>query len=323
MTKFIKNIVRQVVRHDDISILALPYNGVYDDTFAELTQTSYHCVKEGLQTLMGKIVNIEEPYPHLAWLTESHTLFKHDATFDFILCHNRIAQWTQAQNLAQQLHIPILIIDHLAPSRNAPIDKINQCRQATDSIISIATNQAAYEAWNSEEIIYDAIPIPDYEDERISEVMIIGNFLPQEFELVKSVVEPYDNSHIVGHNPGLSAPFTSFEELEERLLQTQIYIHMATEVTLPHHLLTAMACGCAIVATKNPATESIFDSTNAKLVDSVDDIHDAVKTVLRDQKMRDDLGNAAKEIIQQHFTQQQFVSNWKPVLNRMKEEVYS
>jgi glycosyltransferase involved in cell wall biosynthesis len=138
--------------------------------------------------------------------------------------------------------------------------------------------------------------------------MRIAGYGPEENELKKLVKELNLEDHVT------FLGYVSEEDKFKNCLSSKITVVPSRWDCLPITLLEAMACGkCIIASNVGGIPDVIEDGVDGLLFESenVEDLADKIITLLKDEKLREDMGRAAKEKAKQY--------DWSKIAERTVE----
>ena len=111
----------------------------------------------------------------------------------------------------------------------------------------------------------------------------------------------------------------SYKDYLSVLQNSSVHVHLSAPLFLSWSLLEAMSCACTIVSSDNaPVNEVIEHDKNGKLVPffDVDKLTQEVLSLLKDNPEAQRLGQAARELVLNHYDQKQCIKKWKNLILR-------
>lgn len=241
---------------------------------------------------------------------------------DVVLSQNKFGQFDIAKRIANRLNIPLVSLEHTLPHPgwgNGPKVKLKQ--QRGDINIFISEHSMQEWGWGQGEgrVIHHGIDTelfsPDNSIHRKPQCLsVVNDWINRDwccgFHFWKKATEGLP-CFVVGDTPHLSKPAASLEELVWRYQQSAIFVNTATVSPIPTVLLEAMACGCAIVSTRNPMIEDVIQhSVNGYMADTPEDMKYVLGNLLGNEDECRRLGEAARETILTKFPLPLFVDAW-------------
>jgi hypothetical protein len=120
---------------------------------------------------------------------------------------------------------------------------------------------------------------------------------------------------LIGDNPGLSKPATSFEELRKLIGEAKIFLGTATISPFSMSYLEAMSCGCAMVVAATCSVPDYLDDSCAFLFSPhrPQDGRDYLINLMSDKDMAAEFGAKARERAKT-MTMEGFVNKWNNLL---------
>jgi len=128
------------------------------------------------------------------------------------------------------------------------------------------------------------------------------------------------NVKVVGDTEGLSKPASSIEELVNEYNSCSVYFNSSTLSPIPTSLLEAMSCGCAVVSTATcMIPEIIKNGYNGYISNNEEELTYYLKLVMKDERVRKELGNNARQTILDKFYEKTFINEWNKLFNSVYE----
>jgi len=129
---------------------------------------------------------------------------------------------------------------------------------------------------------------------------------------------------VVGDTPGLSKPAASIPELVMRYREAQVFINTSLISPVPTALLEAMSCGCPVVSTATcMIPEVIQHGVNGFMSNDPRELGEYCRILLADEKLREQMGAAARQTILDRFSMGKFVANWNRVFEQAANIVFT
>lgn len=252
-----------------------------------------------------------------------------DVDFDLILCQNKFGQYPVAKQLAGELHLPLVCLEHTLPMKEWG-NSIGEFKQMKGNI-NIFISEYSRDKWGWKEdeanIIHHGIDTdmfsPGDEPKQLHALSVVNDFANRDwccgYNLWKEVTTGLPTK-LVGNNPGLSKPASSVHELVQSYRQAKVFLNTSLVSPIPTVLLEAMSCGCAIVSTDTcMIPEVIEDGKNGFLCSTAKELRQKVELLLEDNELNQRLGSAARQTILDNFNMQDFIANWQRVFDTAKD----
>lgn len=250
--------------------------------------------------------------------------------FDFILVQSKFGQFQLAQNLNQQLGLPIVCLEHTLPTPSTMSkSQIDQMRQMKGNV-NIFISEFSRSAWQIDgEVIHHGLDTNTFIDnpsiEKDKTVLTVANdFVNRDYCLNFRGWQRITNGlniKLVGDTKGLSEPARSINELVEFYNKCSVYLNTSTLSPIPMSLLEAMSCGCAVVSTSTcMIPEIIKNGYNGYISNDETELRNYIQLILNDDNLRKELGKNARETVVQKFSESKFINNWNILFDKVYEE---
>lgn len=245
--------------------------------------------------------------------------------YDFILVQSKFGQFQAAQQINQQLSIPIICLEHTIPT-TSDLNQINTIKNMIGDI-NIFISEFSRKTWNiNGTVIHHGVDsnlfAPNKNNKNNSVLTVANDFIKRDYCLNysgwKRVVEGL-NIRIVGDTEGLSSPANSLDELVNEYNSCSVYFNSSTLSPIPTSLLEAMSCGCAVVSTATcMIPEIIINGENGFISNNEKQLREYIELLLSDEDLRNKVGNNARQTIIDKFSEKRFIEQW----NRVFDSVY-
>lgn len=247
-----------------------------------------------------------------------------------ILSQNKFGQFQILSQIAKQNNLPLLSIEHTLPFigwSNNQREQIKNMRGDINAFIS----EYSVEQWgfslndSSVRIIHHGIDTEVFKpsnSERTGNILTVANdFINRDwclnYKQFEEVTKDLERT-IVGDTKGLSEPAQNIEELVSFYQKHKIYLNTAHISPIPTSLLEAMSCGCAVVSCNTAAIpDYVVHGENGLLVNNTEEMKKAVKLLMDDAAMTEELGRNARYTIKTRFNLDLFVQNWKNLIGEL------
>jgi hypothetical protein len=247
--------------------------------------------------------------------------------FDVVLSQNKFGQFQIAKSIADQLHLPLVSIEHTLPMPNWGQEVLDQLKAMRGNVnLFISAYSRAKWGWADKEAGYvhhgvdtDIFKPTTPYDKRHSRVLsVVNDWINRDwccgFRLWQETVRGLE-VQVVGKTPGLSEPARDVYELRDFYAEAGIFLNTSTVSPVPTALLEAMSAGCAVVSTNNCMIPEVINSgENGLLGNTAEDLRRHLDFLLMNPDARAKLGAAARKTIEDHFGMKKFVDSWDMVL---------
>lgn len=247
---------------------------------------------------------------------------------DLVLSQNKFGQFPVAVQIAKQLNVPLISLEHTLPPPNTTRARLVQTKQMRgDMNIFISEYSRKAWGWSEDEadVIHHGIDTTIFNPYDIQPsvredvvLSVVNDWINRSwccgFDIWRAITnwpEPSLPVKVVGDTPGLSEPTKSIEEIAEIYRTSRVFLNTSTVSPIPTALLEAMASGCAVVSTNNCMIPDIIThGKNGFLSNDPGELKGYCELLLRDDKMANALGEAARNTIIEMFNLGDFVENW-------------
>ena len=319
MASAVGSLLRKITRkEDDIwNVLTFDTHERQQTNFCKCNVECYAFTTQGLKEWNELYAPIPKNYTRL-----QPQVIPEDLEFDLVLGHNRMAHYNIAKQLSNQLHIPLVYIEHCLPVPNWPQDNILQLTNLPVDLKIYITDYNK-QRWLSEDGIVinhcvDTEIFKPKEIEKQKHILTVANEYPQRdwclgFNIYKEVTENLPTKP-VGNSPGFSEAAKDLNELVNFYQESKIFLNTSTVSPIPSSMLEAAACGCAIVSTNNCATPEFFTHEyDAYLSDNPKDIKKYLEYLLDNKKECERIGQNARNTILKKCSVNRYVNQWHEV----------
>jgi glycosyltransferase involved in cell wall biosynthesis len=250
--------------------------------------------------------------------------------YDMILVQSKFWQFQVAQQINQQLSLPIICLEHTLPTPQTLSQQNIEAMKNMLGDINIFISEYSKKSWGVEYnslVIHHGIDSETFaplDIEKKPYVLTVANdFVNRDYCLNYSGWKRVTDgltTRLVGDTDGLSKSASSTEELVKEYNSCGVYFNSSTLSPIPTSLLEAMSCGCAIVSTATcMIPEIITNGYNGYISNDEEELKKYLQTVLNDEKVRQELGANARKTIVERFSQDKFLSQWNGIFNMVYE----
>lgn len=245
--------------------------------------------------------------------------------FDFIFSHSKFGQLQTAYKINRSLQVPILNLEHTLPLKNWPNDHYENLRNMVGDV-NVFITKYSRQAWNinaSSDVIYHSIDTDLFKpaDNPKPQVLTVAHdFINRDYALNYQGWNRITNGLnrvVVGDTKGLSEAAKSVDDLVSKYQESLIYINPSTLSPVPTSMLEAMSCGCAVVSTETCEIPDIIEhGVNGFMSNDEKELRGYLDQLLADPELAKKMGQAARETVKQHFSEQRFINEWNNIFDK-------
>ena len=325
MVSIVQSIIRNSTRKNDepLNILSFPTHERYQTNLAETGHNFYLWQSEGIKPWVDSYAPVPKNTVLLNPNKGSSQIPEH-IEIDLVLSQNKFGQFSIAEQICQQLNIPMISIEHTLPMESWPIQQLESLyRMRGDKNIFISEYSRGMWGWseNEADIIHHGVdtnlfcPSGEKEDSVLS---VVNDWINRDwccgYRLWEQITG-HPNSQlplrVIGDTPGLSESAKSTEELVREYQKSMVFLNTSLISPVPTSLLEAMSCGCAVVTTGTcMIPEIIKNGENGFMSNSPEELRRYVDNLLKDKKMAKEIGENARQTILENFGMEKFLNKW-------------
>ena len=323
----VKSITRQSSRKEDekLNILTFPTHERYETNLCKTGHNFYSFRANGIKDWNTNYGDVPDNYVLLDPSKDMDQIPKY-VDFDIILSQNKAGQFQIAKQLSEQMHVPLLSLEHTLPFPQWG-DEILKAMREMRGQFNVFISEFSIDSWgwktgNDTGVVHHGIDTDQFkpnnnierEDHALS---VVNDWINRDwccgFNIWQDVIKglPYK---VVGDTPGLSKPAASTEELVATYQNSRIFLNTSTISPVPTALLEAMSCGCAVVSTETcMIPEIINNEENGFMSNDPEKLKQYVIDLLNDEDLAKEMGKKARETILKKFTLDSFTKTWNKV----------
>lgn len=319
----VSSFTRQATRNKPLNILTFPTHERYESNLADTGHNFYAFRAEGIKDWNTDYAPIPDNYELLNPELGAEQIPLH-VDFDLVLSQNKAGQFQVAAQLAKQMCVPLVNLEHTLPVPEWD-DKTRMILKNMRGDINVFISDYSVGAWG-----YDHT-----KDIRVIKHCIdTDTFKPsrgtvQRSNVILSVVNDWINRDwccgfniwqeatrglpvkVVGDTEGLSEPAKSVTELVGHYADSRIFVNTSTVSPVPTALLEAMACGCAVVSTDNcMIPEFIEHGVNGFMTNDIAEMTGYLQKLMKDEELATKMGEAARKTVLEKCSKERFLEEW-------------
>lgn len=323
----IKNILHRVTRGDKLNIICTDVHERYSSNLCRTGHNFYSVQIPGLKVWERTFAKVPSNYHILDIRKPAIEQLPPWVDFDLALSGHKFGCFQTLKPLADRLGIPLISIEHTT-AEHLPRQQVFGARQmVADVNLFISEYSMKQWGWSYEDgaevlkhgVDTDLFKPEDSVKKEIGLLSVNNDFYNRRhllgFDIWQTVVKglPYK---LVGRNPGLSEESKTVEELVMYYQQSQVYLNTSIVSPIPMSLLEALSCGCPVVALNTCSLpEYIKHGYNGFLCSSAEELKQFCLLLLKDGKLREQMGINARQSALDNFPLNKFIDNWNRIFN--------
>lgn len=339
----VSTITRAATRSPDepLNILTFPTHERYESVLCKTGHNFYAITNNSMKQWNNDYAKSPDNY-HIYSSDNEKVSVPLYLDFDLVLSHSKFGQFEIAKQICRNLQLPLVTLEHTLPLIG--IDGGWSDREFTDFskmrghlnvfISDFSMNYWKWEDRGDAKVIYHGIDLDtfspaDSKDTNKNILSVVNEFQKRDYccgyKLWQRVTQNLPVK-VLGDNPGMSKPAASIEELADCYRNSTVFLNTSTFSPVPMSLLEAMSCGCAVVSTSNcMIPEVIENGVNGFITNDENEMSQRLAFLLNDEnkEVRKMIGNNARKTIEERFSQDRFVSEWKELFTRASQIVYN
>lgn len=319
---------------EPLNILCMPTHERYESGLCKTGHNFY-----AWRTLDGNLKDWDETY---AKLPSNYSLLNPARgnnqipswiDFDLVLSQNKFGQYQIARQIADQLQLPLVSLEHTLPMPVWGDNQINILRKMSGDV-NVFINDFSRKAWGWGEdvkVIHHGIDTdtfsPNNKITRRSVLLSVNNdWINRDWCLNFSGWKRISKgltTYVIGKTPGLSYPAKDIEDLVNIYRSSYIYLNTTTHSPIPTALLESMACGCVPVSTATCSIpDVIINGENGFISNDENELRRYCQILLKNPDLCEKMGRKARETILEKFNMETFVKEWNNIFIQASEIIH-
>lgn len=331
-----RSILRRATRsaNGPWNILTFPTHERYETSLAATGHNFYAIRVEGGKDWKTHYAPVPANYQLLP-ITRSGLSLPPWVDFDMVLSQNKASQFRIAQDIAHQLHIPLVNLEHTLPQQEWTPGRIASFQHMQGSI-NVFVSEYQKQMWGLDGIVNptgidtDVFCPPDTPNREPWALSVVNDWINRDwccgFSLWRDVTgfpspAPLIPYRVLGDTPGLSQPAPDIPTLVRFYQTAGVYLNTTLVSSLPTVLLESMSCGCPVVSTDTCLIPKniIEHGVNGFVGSSVDELRHYTLEVLNNPTLARQIGDAGRQTIVEKFSKQRFIENWNEIFKQATE----
>lgn len=319
-----------------LNILTFPTHEAYESGLAKTGHNFYAVRSQGIKDWNVAYRPLPSNYTLLN-PSRGDKQLPPDVDFDLVLSQNKFGQFQIAKQLARQLHLPLVSLEHTLPVPSWESERLAGLAQMRGDL-NLFISEYSIEKWGwskkdpSVRVIHHGIDTKTFSPNDLMVarkpvlLSVVNDWVNRDwccgFKLWQEVSREMPTL-VVGATPGLSEPAKSVHDLVMKYRSAEVFLNTSLISPVPTALLEAMACGCAVVSTANCMIPEIIEhGVNGLISNEPEELSRYCGELLANPERCRQLGVAARQTILDKFSMESFVSNWNGILREAANIVY-
>lgn len=318
----VKSIIRQVTPRKTLNILCGTTHERYTEGLC-LTGHNFYSYQDPERHIKPWNYNYAQPPSNYHLLPEK--IIPAWIDFDLVLSQHKYGQFQTLAQIARQMHLPIVNLEHTLPHPGFPESEI-RAKGEMRADINVFISEYSIDKWlwkdyNDTEVVHHMVDTDTFrssDQERRNHILSVVNDWKNRdvfcnYKGWERITKDLP-THVRGDNPGLSTPTSSVSELVSEYQTSRIFLNTSTVSPIPTSLLESMSCGCAPVSMATCMIPEIIEhGVNGFISNSEDELRSYCKTLLADEDLARKIGENARKTILEKFHKDKFVSRWNDI----------
>lgn len=340
MPTSIQSILRRATRNPDgpWNILTFPTHERYEESMCGTGHNFYSMRAAGIKDWNMDFAPVPDNY-HLLPMSQDTLQVPPWLSFDMVLSQNKAGQFQIAQNIARQLQLPLISMEHTLPM---PDWGMGQRALASSMVgdVNVFVSEHQRDAWGFPEdfgvvnhtgINLDVFKPPSAEFEREPWALsVVNDWVNRDwccgFTLWREITgfpspSPMIPHRVLGDTPGLSQVAPDTETLVKFYQTAGVYLNTTLVSSLPTVIMEAMACGCPVVSTDTCLIPKLIieHGVNGFVGSSADELRAYTHDLLNNPMLAKKIGDAGRKTVEEKFSQARFVEQWNEIFKNTSE----
>lgn len=335
MPSLIGTLTRAATRREGepLNILTFPTHEAYQTGLALTGHNFYLLQGEGIKTWNAKFRPVPANHVLLNPAKENRQI-PSELDFDLVLSQNKFGQFSVARQIALQLQLPIVSLEHTLPMKDWGQGELKKMRGMRGDI-NVFISEYSRERWGWQEsearVIHHGIDTSlfrpgDNAARRPHALSVVNDWKNRDWCCGFSLWAEGTQGmpvRVLGDTPGLSKPAASPEELAQEYRTSLVFVNTSLVSPIPTALLEAMSSGCAVVTTGNCMIPDVVkDGENGLIANTPGEIRAAVEWLLACPGNALQMGRAARETVKMLFSMDRFIQNWNVLFEEAASLIY-
>lgn len=318
----IGQIIKKCFKKEHFNILTSPIHERFQSNWKDLLHNFWLIHVPNGKTWDSSYAKL--PRNHI--LIDKNHFLPNDVEIDLIISQNKFDAFSYFYPIAKQFKIPLISIEHTAPVPTWPKEQVEYMKNMKGDVNVFITDWSR-EKWgwlpNECDVVYHGIDTNVFTplvfiNKKDYILSVVNDFRNRDwccgFNVWKEVVNGLPWKHL-GKDPGFSEPAKSIDDLVFHHNECAVFLNTSTVSPVPMSLMEAMASGTACVSTNTCDIPKIIKhGYNGLLGNSSQELRQHCITLLKNEKLRQTLGENARKTILEKFSLDKFTEKWNEII---------
>lgn len=326
----VATITHRATNKGPLNILCMDTHERYQTNLAQTGHNFYSFYVEG-QKVWNPVYGETPDNYHRILNPSGRNQLQNAVIFDLILSQNKFGQFQVLSEVAKQIGVPIINVEHTLPYKTWSQRKLEQAKSMKGDY-NVYLSEFSRREWNGEgTIIHNAVDVDIFcpaDVHKIPHVLSIVNEWKTRdyfcgYNLWCDVTHDIP-THVRGDNAGWTTPTDTLEELVNEYRQATVFLNTSLYSTCPTTVLEAAACGLPIVTTATTMLPDIIENGyNGFITNKPEELNMYVKRLLNNPELAYELGQNARKTMIERFSMDSFVQKWNNLFESTRDFVYT
>jgi hypothetical protein len=336
----IQSILRRATRNPDgpFNIITFPTHERYESSMCKTGHNFYAVRAAGIKDWNDTYAPVPENY-HLLPMSTDQLVVPPWLQFDMVLSQNKAGQFQIAHEIARQLQLPLISLEHTLPMPEWGVGQRSMAASLQgDMNVFVSEHQRSewgfpedFGEINHTGIDLDVFTPPEEDWEREPWALsVVNDWINRDwccgFTFWREVTgfpspTPIIPYRVLGDTPGLSQPAPDVATLVQFYQRAGLYLNTTLVSSLPTVIMEAMACGCPVVSTDTCLIPKIIieHGVNGFVGSTPDELRRYSYELLNNPPLAKKIGDAGRKTVEEKFSQDRFVQRWNEIFKKTAE----
>ena len=322
----------RAINNQDLSynVLKAPTHERYESNWATMPHNFYMFWAKGIKGWNEKFAQM--PKNHIM-LDGTIGQIKSDMKFDMVLSQNKFGQYQYLSQLAQQMNLPLISLEHTLPMKEWGL-KRREMLLSMRGKINIFISKYSIKEWGFdindpsvriiEHCINSEIFKPLDNSPKDGRILTVANdYVNRDYFLGFGIYKRIciDGNlpvNPVGDTKGFSEAAKDLPDLVSKYQKASVFFNTSTISPVPTSLLEAMSAGLTCISTATCMIPDIIeDGVNGFISNDEAYLKDRLIWCLKNEDKAKEIGQKARETIVKRFSLERHIRSWMDVFNEV------